>query len=65
MKGKLSFLLFAALLGRATIAAEQSASQPIILASTTLAENSKLLAHILPTFTEETTAKDAESGFQH
>jgi len=41
-------LLLAALLAHATIAAEQSASQSIILASTTSVENSGLLAHILP-----------------
>jgi tungstate transport system substrate-binding protein len=47
-------LLLAALLAHATIAAEQPASQSIILASTTSVENSGLLAHILPRFTEET-----------
>jgi len=47
-------LLFVALLGHATIAAEQPAPQSIILASTTSVENSGLLAHILPAFTKET-----------
>ena len=47
-------LLFATLLGHATIAAEQPASQSITLASTTSVENSGLLAHILPAFTKET-----------
>jgi tungstate transport system substrate-binding protein len=46
------FLLLS--LGHASIAAEQSAPQSIILASTTSVENSGLLAHILPTFTRET-----------
>ena len=47
-------MLFVALLGHATIAAEQPAPQSIILASTTSVENSGLLAHILPAFTKET-----------
>ena len=51
---KLRLLLFFVLLGRATVAAEQPAPQSIILASTTSVENSGLLAHILPAFTEET-----------
>jgi tungstate transport system substrate-binding protein len=51
---KLSLLLFAVLLGCATIAAEQPAPESIILASTTSVENSGLLAHILPGFTKET-----------
>jgi len=51
---KLSLLLFAVLLGHATIAAEQPAPESIILASTTSVENSGLLAHILPGFTKKT-----------
>src|SRR5712672_4879049 len=51
---QLFLLLFVVLLGRVTIAAEQPASQSIILASTTSVENSGLLAHILPAFTKET-----------
>jgi tungstate transport system substrate-binding protein len=47
-------LFFVALLGHRGIAAEQSASQSIILASTTSVENSGLLADILPDFTRET-----------
>jgi hypothetical protein len=47
-------LFFVALLGHASVAAEQSASQSILLASTTSVENSGLLAHILPDFTKET-----------
>jgi tungstate transport system substrate-binding protein len=47
-------LFFVALLGQASIAAEPSAPQSIILASTTSVENSGLLAHILPAFTKET-----------
>jgi tungstate transport system substrate-binding protein len=47
-------LVFVALLGHASIAAEQPAPQSIILASTTSVENSGLLAHILPAFTTET-----------
>jgi len=47
-------LVFVSLLGQASIAAEQPASQSIILASTTSVENSGLLAHILPAFTKET-----------
>jgi tungstate transport system substrate-binding protein len=42
------------LLGQASIAAEPSDRQSIILASTTSVENSGLLAHILPAFTKET-----------
>src|SRR3984893_3456049 len=51
---QLFLLLFVVLLGRVTIAAEQPASQSIILASTTSVENSGLLAHILPAFSKET-----------
>ena len=54
---KLSQLItvgFLVLLAREGIAAEQPAPQSIILASTTSVENSGLLAHILPAFTEET-----------
>ena len=51
---KLFPLLFLAVLGHATIAAEPPAPQSIILASTTSVENSGLLAHILPIFTKET-----------
>ena len=51
---KLPLLLFAVLLGHATIAAEQPAPESIILASTTSVENSGLLAHILPGFTKKT-----------
>jgi tungstate transport system substrate-binding protein len=47
-------LLFVALLGQTSMAAEQPASRSIILASTTSVENSGLLAHILPAFTKET-----------
>jgi tungstate transport system substrate-binding protein len=47
-------MFFVALLGHASVAAEQSASQSILLASTTSVENSGLLAHILPDFTKET-----------
>src|SRR4029077_11744769 len=47
----LAFVLF---LGHASIAAEQSSLQSIILASTTSVENSGLLAAILPAFTKET-----------
>jgi tungstate transport system substrate-binding protein len=47
-------LSFAALLARGTMAAEQSVSQSIILASTTSVANSGLLAHILPAFTNAT-----------
>jgi tungstate transport system substrate-binding protein len=47
----LAFVLF---LGHASIAAEQSSPQSIILASTTSVENSGLLAAILPAFTKET-----------
>jgi tungstate transport system substrate-binding protein len=47
-------LFFVALLVHGSIAAEPSASQSIILASTTSVENSGLLAHILPDFTKET-----------
>ena len=47
-------LLFVALLAGGTMAAEQLASQSIILASTTSVENSGLLAHILSAFTKET-----------
>ena len=47
-------LVFIALLGHASIAAELTPSQSIILASTTSVENSGLLAHILPAFTKET-----------
>ena len=50
---KLLLLLFVALLACGGVAAE-SASQSIILASTTSVENSGLLAHILPAFTKET-----------
>jgi tungstate transport system substrate-binding protein len=50
---KLLPLLFVALLARGGAAAEP-APQSIILASTTSVENSGLLAHILPAFTEET-----------
>jgi len=50
---KLPLLLFFVLLGRATIAAEQSAPQSIVLATTTSLDNSGLLA-ILPVFTKET-----------
>ena len=46
----LAFVLF---LGHASIAAEQSSPQSIILASTTSVENSGLLAAILPAFTKE------------
>jgi tungstate transport system substrate-binding protein len=48
------FLLFVALLGHATVAAEQPTPQSMILASTTSVENSGLLAHILPAFTKGT-----------
>jgi tungstate transport system substrate-binding protein len=51
---KSPLLLFLVLLGRATVAAEQPAPQSIILASTTSVENSGLLAHILPAFTQKT-----------
>jgi tungstate transport system substrate-binding protein len=51
---QLFLLFFVALLGHASGAAEQSASQSILLASTTSVENSGLLAHILPDFTKET-----------
>src|SRR6202040_4179008 len=51
---QLFLLLFVVLLGSVTIAAEQAASQSIVLASTTSVENSGLLAHILPQFTEKT-----------
>jgi tungstate transport system substrate-binding protein len=47
-------LVFIALLGHASIAAELPPPQSIILASTTSVENSGLLAHILPAFTQET-----------
>ena len=47
-------LVFIALLGHASIAAELPPPQSIILASTTSVENSGLLAHILPAFTKET-----------
>ena len=47
----LAFVLF---LGHASIAAEQSSPQSIILASTTSVENSGLLAAIPPAFTKET-----------
>jgi tungstate transport system substrate-binding protein len=47
-------LFLVALLGQASLAAEPSAPQSIILASTTSVENSGLLAHILPAFTNET-----------
>jgi tungstate transport system substrate-binding protein len=47
-------LVFIALLGHASIAAELPPSQSIILASTTSVENSGLLAHILSAFTKET-----------
>src|SRR5271170_6687217 len=47
-------LFFVALLAQRSIAAEQPASQSIILASTTSVEDSGLLAHILPAFTKET-----------
>jgi tungstate transport system substrate-binding protein len=47
-------LLFVALLGQTSVAAEQPASQSIILASTASVENSGLFAHILPAFTKET-----------
>jgi tungstate transport system substrate-binding protein len=47
-------LLLVVLLGHAAVAAEPPAPQSIILASTTSVENSGLLAHILPAFTQET-----------
>ena len=47
-------LVFIALLGHASIAAELPPPQSIILASTTSVENSGLLVHILPAFTKET-----------
>jgi tungstate transport system substrate-binding protein len=47
-------VVFVALLGHPSIAAEQSSPQSIILASTTSVENSGLLAAILPAFTKET-----------
>ena len=47
-------LVFIALLGHASIAAELPRPQSIILASTTSVENSGLLAHILPAFTQGT-----------
>ena len=45
---------FAAFLGHAGIGAAASASESIILASTTSVENSGLLAQILPAFAKET-----------
>jgi tungstate transport system substrate-binding protein len=47
-------IVFVALLGHPSIAAEQSSAQSIILASTTSVENSGLLAAILPAFTKKT-----------
>jgi tungstate transport system substrate-binding protein len=47
-------LFLVALLGHASIAAEQSAPQSIILATTTSVADSGLLAQILPVFTEAT-----------
>ena len=55
-------LLFIALLARGTMAAEQPVSQSIILASTTSVENSGLLAHILPAFTQGDWHNRARSG---
>ena len=52
--GQFITVVFVALLGSASIAAEQSSPQSIILASTTSVENSGLLAAILPAFTKET-----------
>jgi len=52
--GRFFTVVFVALLGHASIAAEQSSPQSIILASTTSVENSGLLAAILPAFTKET-----------
>ena len=46
--------LLVVLLWHASIAAEQSAPQSIILATTTSLDNSGLLAKILPVFTKET-----------
>jgi tungstate transport system substrate-binding protein len=47
-------LLLVVLLAGGAAAAEQPAPQSIVLASTTSVENSGLLAHILPAFTQET-----------
>jgi tungstate transport system substrate-binding protein len=52
--GQFFTVVLVALLGRESIAAEQSSPQSIMLASTTSVENSGLLAAILPAFTKET-----------
>ena len=63
MKLRQFFLLwFIALLARGPIAAGQPAPQSIILASTTSVENSGLLAHILPAFTQGDWHNRARSG---
>jgi tungstate transport system substrate-binding protein len=49
-----SAVVFVVLLGRAGIAIGQPSPRSIILASTTSVENSGLLAHILPAFTQDT-----------